>query len=148
VTCGQKPEWLDDGNPRLRMVNHADYIPAECLPTFQSNTIELNLHRIPDLSERFVLFNDDLFLLRPVPPEFFFRKGLPVIPCDLGVPRWIGCSNTSRIALNNSGVLKNGLDVERLVWRNMWKFANLRALGIARAVKNVVAFSVNRVYIA
>ena len=89
-----------------------------------------------------------LFLLRPVPPEFFFRKGLPVIPCDLGVPRWIGCSNTSRIALNNSGVLKNGLDVERLVWRNMWKFANLRALGIARAVKNVVAFSVNRVYIA
>lgn len=148
VTCGQKPEWLDDGNPRLRLVNHSDYIPAECLPTFQSNSIELNLHRIPELSERFVLFNDDLFLLRPVPPEFFFRKGLPVIPCDLGVPRWIGCSNTSRIALNNSGVLKAGLDVERLVWRNMWKFVNMRSLGIVRAVKNIVAFSVNRVYIA
>ncbi len=55
VTCGQKPEWLDENNPRLRLVNHADYIPAACLPTFQSNTIELNLHRIPDLSERFVL---------------------------------------------------------------------------------------------
>ena len=148
VTCGQQPEWLDENNPRLRLVNHADYIPAACLPTFQSNTIELNLHRIPDLSERFVLFNDDLFLLRPVPPEFFFRKGLPVIPCDLGIPRWIGSSNTSRIAINNSGVLKTGLDVERLVWRNIWKFVDFRALGVARAVKNIVSFSVNRVYIA
>ena len=57
VTCGQKPEWLDESCPRLRLVNHADYIPADYLPTFQSNTIELNLHRIPGLSERFVLFN-------------------------------------------------------------------------------------------
>lgn len=148
VTCGQKPEWLEDGNPRLRLVNHSDYIPAEFLPTFHSNAIELNLHRIHDLSERFVLFNDDVFLLRPVQPAFFFRKGLPVIPCDLGIPRWIGCSNTSRIALNNSGVLKAGLDVNRLVRRNIWKFANIRALGLARAAKNLVSFAVNRVYIA
>ena len=148
VTCGQKPEWLDDSNPRLRLVNHADYIPAEHLPTFHSNTIELNLHRIGDLSEHFVLFNDDVFLLRPVAPDFFFRDGLPLIPCDLGVPRWIGSSNTSRIALNNSGVLKLGLDVERLVWRNVWKFADVRALGLARAAKNVVSFAVNRIYIA
>ena len=148
VTCGQKPIWLDERNPKLRLVKHADYIPPECLPTFQSNSIELNLHRIPDLSERFVLFNDDLFLLRPVSPELFFRNGLPVIPCDLGIPRWIGCSNTSRIALNNSAILRTGLNVERLVWRNMWKFVNMRALGIVRAVKNIVAFSVNRVYIA
>ena len=148
VTCGQKPDWIDESCPKLRLVNHADYISAECLPTFHSNTIELNLHRIPDLSERFVLFNDDVFLLRPVAPDFFFRKGLPVIPCDLGVPRWIGSSNTSRIALNNSGVLKLGLDVERLVRKNMLKFADVRALGLARAVKNIVSFAVNRIYIA
>lgn len=148
VTCGQKPEWLDDANPKLRLVSHSGFIPTEFLPTFHSNAIELNLHRIPDLSERFVLFNDDVFLLRPVQPAFFFRKGLPVIPCDLGIPRWIGCSNTSRIALNNSGVLKAGLDVNRLVWRNIWKFADLRALGLARAAKNLLSFAVNRVYIA
>ena len=148
VTCGQKPAWLDESNPKLRLVDHREYIPAECLPTFHSNTIELNLHRIPDLSERFVLFNDDLFLLKPVAPGFFFRKGLPVIPCDLGIPRWIGSSNISRIAINNSGVLKLGLDVERLVWRNILKFADVRSLGIARAIKNVMSFAVNRVYIA
>ena len=147
VTCGQKPDWLDGSSPKLRLVNHAEFIPAEHLPTFHSNTIELNLHRIPDLAERFVLFNDDVFLLRPVGPEFFFKKGLPVIACDIGVPRWLGCSNTSRIALNNAGILKMSLDVERLVWKNILKFVDVRALGLARAAKNVVAFAVNRIMI-
>ena len=147
VTCGQKPDWLDESNPKLRLVNHSEYIPAEYLPTFHSDTIELNLHRIPELSERFVLFNDDMFLLRTVGPEFFFRKGLPVVPCDLGIPRWIGCSNISRVAVNNAGVLKRSLDVERLVRRNILKFADVRVLGFARAAKNVVAFAVNRVVV-
>ncbi len=147
VTCGQKPDWLDASNPKLRLVDHREYIPAEYLPTFHSNTIELNLHRIPELSERFVLFNDDVFLLRPVAPNHFFEKGLPKIPCDLGVPRWLGCSNISRIAVNNAGVLKIGLDVEKLVWRNIFKFADVRSLGVVRAAKNVLAMAVNRVYI-
>ena len=147
VTCGQKPEWLDETNPKLRLVDHRDYIPAEYLPTFHSNTIELNLHRLADLSEHFVLFNDDMFLLRPVRPDFFFKNGLPVIPCDLGIPRWLGCSNISRIVINNNGVLKWNIDVERSVWKNIWKFANVRALGLARAFKNVMAFAVNRTVI-
>ena len=147
VTCGQKPDWMDVSNPRLRLVNHTEYIPAEHLPTFHSDTIELNLHRIPDLSEHFVLFNDDTFLLRSVIPEFFFRNGVPVIPCDLGLPRWIGCSNISRVVVNNAGVLKQGLDVERLVWKHLWKFADVRALGLARAVKNVVSFAINKMWI-
>ena len=147
VTCGQKPEWLDASHPKLRMVDHRDYIPEQYLPTFHSNTIELNLHRINDLSERFVLFNDDLFLLRAVDPDFFFRKGVPVISCDLGIPRWLGYSNISRIALNNSGVLKRCMDVEHSVWKNIWKFVDVRALGLARAAKNIMSFSVNRTFI-
>lgn len=147
VTCGQKPQWLDESNPKLRLVSHSDYIPEDCLPTFHSNTIELNLHRIKDLSEHFVLFNDDVFMLRPLDPDFFFRDGLPVIPCDLGVPNWLGCSNVSRIAINNAGVLKLGLDVNRLVRRNMRKFVDVRALGFVRAVKNAVSFYVNRIVI-
>ena len=147
VTCGQKPDWLDESNPKLRLVNHTDYIPAEYLPTFQSNTIELNLHRINDLSERFVLFNDDTLLLRPVKPEFFFRKGLPVIPCDLGIPRWLSNSNTGRTIVNNCGVLKQDLDVERLVWKNIWKYVDIPALGFARTIKNLASIVVNRTVI-
>lgn len=147
VTCGQKPEWLDGSHPKLRLVDHRDYIPEEYLPTFNSNTIEWNLHRIADLSEHFVLFNDDLFLLRPVSPDFFFHNGLPVISCDLGIPTWLGWSNSSRVVINNVGALKRSMDINRLVWKNMGKFTDIRSLGFARAVKNIASFAVNRTVI-
>lgn len=79
VTWGHLPDWLNTENPKLHIVNHKDYIPKEYLPTFSSHPIELNLHRIPGLSEYFVYFNDDMFLNAQVSPDFFFRKGLP---CD------------------------------------------------------------------
>lgn len=82
VTCGQKPVWLNTTHPKLHMVNHEDYIPAEYLPTFSSHTIELNFHRIEGLSEHFVYFNDDFFLTAPTKPTDFFVNGLP---CDSAI---------------------------------------------------------------
>lgn len=79
LTWGHLPEWLDTDNEKLVIVNHKDYIPEEYLPTFNSHTIELNMHRIKDLSEHFVYFNDDMFITRKVQPEDFFKNGLP---CD------------------------------------------------------------------
>ena len=37
VTCGQKPEWLDENNPKLHLVNHEDFIPHQFLPCFNSS---------------------------------------------------------------------------------------------------------------
>ena len=79
ITWGHLPEWLNTEHPKLHIVNHKDYIPEEYLPTFSSHPIELNLHRIPGLSEHFVYFNDDTFINAPISPDFFFCKGLP---CD------------------------------------------------------------------
>ena len=79
ITCNQKPEWLNENHPKLRLINHSDYMDKECLPTFNSNAIELNLWRIKELSEQFVLFNDDFFLLKETKPTDFFEKGLPKI---------------------------------------------------------------------
>jgi len=62
VTWGHVPEWLKLDCPKLRIVNHKDYVPAEYLPTFNCQPLELNLFRIPDLSEHFVYFNDDMLL--------------------------------------------------------------------------------------
>lgn len=78
VTWGHLPPWLDVSNPKLHVVNHRDFIPNECLPTFNTNPIELNIHRIPGLSEGFVYFNDDMFLTAPVSPEDFVQDGKPV----------------------------------------------------------------------
>ena len=81
VTWGHVPEWLNTAHPKLQIVNHSDFIPAEFLPTFSSNVIEFYFHLIEGLSERFVYFNDDMFLLKSVKPSRFFRRGLP---CDIG----------------------------------------------------------------
>ena len=79
ITWGHLPAWLNTEEPRLHVVRHEDYIPGEYLPTFSSHPIELNIHRIEGLAERFVYFNDDIFLTGPVREEDFFRGGLP---CD------------------------------------------------------------------
>lgn len=78
ITCGQKPEWLNENCEKLVLVDHKDYMPEEYLPTFNSDAIEAGMHRIEGLSEHFVYFNDDMFLINPVTPEDFFKNGLPV----------------------------------------------------------------------
>lgn len=77
VTWGHLPPWLDLSHPKLNIVNHKDYIPEQYLPVFSANPIELNLHRIKGLEEQFVFFNDDMFLIRDMVQEDFFKKGLP-----------------------------------------------------------------------
>lgn len=80
VTNGKNPDWINPNHPKLVLVSHKEYIPQELLPTFNSCTIELNFHRIKELSEHFVYFNDDILLNGPVSPEYYFQGGLP---CDL-----------------------------------------------------------------
>mgnify|MGYP000869357456 CR=1 FL=1 len=59
------PSCLDLSNPRIRTIRHEEIFPdPSVLPTFNSCAIESNLHRIPDLSQWFLYFNDDLFLGR------------------------------------------------------------------------------------
>ena len=77
VTWGHLPEWLNTEHPKLNIVNHKDYIPEQYLPVFSVNPIELNFHRIEGLSEHFIYFNDDTYLIDEMSPENFFVNGLP-----------------------------------------------------------------------
>ena len=70
VARPQHCKWWAD-YPKIRVVYH-DELVSVGLPTFNSVAIELFLHRIPGLAEHFVYFNDDLYVLRPVPKSVFF----------------------------------------------------------------------------
>lgn len=106
ITCGHYPEWLNLKHPKLNFVQHKEYMPEECLPTFNSNPIELYLHRIKELSEYFVLFNDDFFIINNISPGRFFRHGLP---CDIAAFDVIASTSPSNkfahIILNNISVI-------------------------------------------
>lgn len=78
VTWGHIPDWLNTAHPKLNIVRHDEFIPKDFLPTFNSHTIEWNLHRIKGLSEKFVYFNDDMFFVDKIKETDFFQDGKPV----------------------------------------------------------------------
>ena len=59
---------------KIKLINHSQIIDAKYLPTFNSHVIEANLYKIPDLSEHFIYFNDDVFVARPLMPNHFFEN--------------------------------------------------------------------------
>lgn len=92
----QIPEWADVQN--LKVVLHEDIIPSGYLPTFNSTAIEMFLHRIPGLDERFVYFNDDMYPVGGCREEDYFRDGKIVI----GFTRHILASGMYKIQCRNS----------------------------------------------
>ncbi len=72
------PAWL---RARIAIVDHRILFAGheDALPTFNSLAIESLLWRIPGLSERFVYFNDDVFLTAPLAPGDVFDDMRPVL---------------------------------------------------------------------
>ena len=124
VTCGQIPEFLDVNNEKLVIIDHKDYIPEEFLPTFNSNTIEMNLFRIDDLSENVLLFNDDTFILDYIDKEYFIKDGMPG---DEAVERIIGNPplNHAHCMVNNAWIINKYFDKRKVKRQNISKWYNL-----------------------
>lgn len=127
VTCGQVPGWLNVNNPKLRLVNHSDYIPKEFLPTFNSHVIENNLWRIEELSEHFVYFNDDMFLGKNVQPEDFFTNGLPKL-CSAAIPSRPTNNMVSfqHVLYNNLGEINSMFDMNMVISKHPEKWLDTK----------------------
>ncbi len=125
ITQGHIPDWLDTKHPKLSIVRHSDYIPNEYLPTFNSNVIELNLHRIKELSENFVLFNDDMFVNKKMGETAFFENNLPK---DIGVlsPLVPSRGTITSIVLNNVEIINDYFEARELIKNNFFKIFNLK----------------------
>ena len=125
ITWGHLPEWLNTEHPRLHIVNHKDYIPEQYLPTFSSHVIELNMHRIPELSDHFVYFNDDIFILKPLKEEDFFVNG---VPCDLCVANAITprLGEFSPILLQTTSYINKHFNKKQDMKKNRSKWFNLK----------------------
>lgn len=139
VTDGQCPSWLNRDCKKLVCVTHADYIPEEYLPTFNSHVIELNLNRIPSLSGHFVYFNDDTYLLRPVRPALFFQNGLPVHPAGLQpiIPAKTNSLLMNHIYANMVYLINCHFDMKESIRQNRGKWLSLRRYGLKGYVSNM-----------
>lgn len=72
------PNWLDRNNPKLRIVYHNEYIPNELLPTFNAMPIGVYISNIPDLSDHYILCDDDYYFLNSIKEDRYFKYGKPV----------------------------------------------------------------------
>lgn len=77
VTDNQIPNWLDLNNSHVQVIDHHEIIDDQFLPTFNSNAILMNAYKIPNLSEHFMIIEDDMLFTRPAKPEDFFVNGQP-----------------------------------------------------------------------
>ncbi|MBQ9259937.1 MAG: Stealth CR1 domain-containing protein [Neisseriaceae bacterium] len=72
---GEIPKWLDVSFEKITVISHKEIIDEKYLPTFNSHVIEANLWKIPNLTEHYIYFNDDVLLTRPVSESLFFTSG-------------------------------------------------------------------------
>lgn len=123
VTWGHLPKWLNIRHPKLNIVKHTDYMPKEVLPTFNSNALLVNIHRIPDLSEHFIVFNDDMLLINHADPNFFFKNSLPrykAIHC----PYRIDTIDPFFPPLNDCAIINKYFSMRKSILRNIFKWIN------------------------
>ena len=66
---------------KIRLVDHSDIFAnhGAALPTFNSLAIETFLWKIRGLSDRFIYFNDDVFLTAPCQKSDFFSPSGPIL---------------------------------------------------------------------
>ncbi|MDD2284127.1 MAG: Stealth CR1 domain-containing protein [Paludibacter sp.] len=116
VTCGQKPDWLNLNHPKLNLVNHEDFIPKSFTPVFNSNLIEIYMHKIPGLAEHFVYFNDDVFIINHISENRFFMDGLPN---DIAAFRTnFGLSQFGKMLKNNIRLINKHFDKKKVLSRD------------------------------
>lgn len=97
VTDGQDPqiedrlsETLPGGHIPMEIVDHSVIFRGyeEYLPTFNSRAIETMIWRIPGLSERFILMNDDFMITGRVRPEDFYQGEKTICYAKMFPTRW------------------------------------------------------------
>ena len=126
ITCGHYPKWLNTAYEKLICVSHDEFMPKDCLPTFSVNPIHVNLCNINELSEQFVLFDDDMFITDYVKPDDFFYKGKP---CDAAVMVPIipnSKDGFTKCLQNNVSIINSHFDKKKSVKNNWNKWFNIK----------------------
>lgn len=126
VTDEQKPDWLDTSYSKVTLVDHKDIIATKHLPVFNASAIELNIHKIKKLSNNFIYFNDDTFIIDEVKETDFFINNKPV---DIGVMEVIYPKTVNyiqKVIINNLGLINENFTKRNVVGEKPSNWFNLK----------------------
>lgn len=116
ITDDQVPDFINLSCEKLVVVDHRDIIDNAFLPVFNSCAIEANMYKIPDLSEHFIYFNDDVFLSRPVTVSDFFCGGLPRYTAQARPlhPPYINSLHAHQV-MTSAGLINRTFDIKKQI---------------------------------
>lgn len=121
-------KYFPERSGSIRIVDHREIFKGyeKYLPTFNSISIANMIWRIKGLSENFVYFNDDTFLVREVKPEDWFIDGRPLlrgrwVPAPLPRAVW----NRSRIFFNRRVLGRKSYEPRASFHTGQWNAAFL-----------------------
>ena len=84
--CGVRPAWAGRF-PRVEWLDQDRVLPAHAAPAFNNMVLEAYLHRIPNVSDPFLYFNDDFFLGQPVTPAMWLEPRWTFFRAQQALPR-------------------------------------------------------------
>ena len=131
----------------IRIVDHKEIFEGyeSYLPTFNSISIANMIWRIKGLSENFVYFNDDTFLIRSIEPEEWFVNGRPVLR-----GRWVPATtpralwNSITIAFNRHLLGKRDFEPRASFHLGQWNAAAMLGFKFRYFTNSHTPHSVNR----
>ena len=122
ITPGHFPSWLNRHHKKLNCINQNQLIKKEYIPVFNSNAIELNLHKIESLAEKFVLFCDDMFIIKNTKEKDFFRNNLPCTEAILGCIQ--PTDDFDYMTANNFRIINKHFRKFEVIRNNIFKWFN------------------------
>ncbi|MCI0523266.1 MAG: stealth family protein [Bacteroidales bacterium] len=140
VTDGQDPNLYEDvknhfptKSGSLKVVDHKEIFSGyeQYLPTFNSTSLLSMMWRIKGLSDNFLFFNDDMFIIRETRPEDWFRNGRPVLRGKWLIPPYKKMlSNYFKILINR--YLRNNPDYQPRLsfYLRQWNAASLLGMKV------------------
>ncbi|KAF8588238.1 hypothetical protein K439DRAFT_1613668 [Ramaria rubella] len=94
LRLGQLPSWLHpneqyrwtDGNVKIKVTHQAQIFQNYTGTSFNSYSIESQLHNLADIEQNFIYLNDDFFFARDLQPADFYTSGNKNLELDLICP--------------------------------------------------------------
>lgn len=140
------PKWLDVNHPKIRIVYHDEYIPVSLLPTFNAMTIAMYVSNIPDLSDNYIMCDDDYYFLNPIKEDRFFKGNKPVhqynrVPFVLYSDELLkGSSGVFYAILNNNLKFETKFMKDDLIKFDIYHLPEARKKSFEQAILNSLAY--------
>lgn len=121
-------EYFPGRSDSLKIIDHKDIFRGfeQYLPSFNSSSIESMIWRIKGLSENFIYFNDDIFLIRETGADDWFVNNRPVLRGRWKMPPYRKMLGTFIKVFVNKKIRKNQYYQPRLsFYIRQWKAARI-----------------------